>query len=178
MAKRKTRDQIQINVRMREGLRAKLEQSAKKNYESLNREIVDRLEHSFDRQDLLVEALTLAYGGQVAGRLMMIGQAMQQAGRMAAMAVDPRNSFDQWVRDPFAYRQAMEAAKIVLFELRPEGDPVTPKTTSLADASKVELIGTFVGKDLTEAIKGKGSPWLRKFAATVRELMETGEEDE
>jgi predicted HicB family RNase H-like nuclease len=52
MAKRKITDQVQINVRMREALRAKLEQSAKKNYESLNREIVDRLERSFDRQDL------------------------------------------------------------------------------------------------------------------------------
>jgi hypothetical protein len=175
MAKRKTTDQVQINVRMREVLRAKLEQSAKKNYESLNREIVDRLERSFDRQDLLIEALTLAYGGQVAGRLMMIGRAMQEAGRMAAAAANPRTSPDQWVRNAFAYRQAMEAVMMVLFDLRPEGDPAAPKTTWLPEDYKVELIGTYTAKMLTEAVKGKASPELRKFAVTVRALL--NEED-
>src|SRR5262245_24650139 len=126
MAKRKSTDQVQLNVRMREGLRAKLEQSARKNDESLNREIVDRLERSFDRQDLLVEALTLTYGKHIAGLIMAAGRAMEDAGRLAAFATDPRASAGRWVDMPFAYREATLAAAMVLGAFRPPGEPTTP----------------------------------------------------
>lgn len=178
MAKRKPNDPVQIGLRLPERLRAKLEQSAKRNDESLNREIVNRLERSFDRQDLLIEALTLAYGGHVAGRLLMIGRAMQEAGRLAAAAANPRTSPDLWVQQPFAYRQAMKAVMMVLFDFRPEGDPAAPKTTWLPDDIKVELIGSHVAKSLTESVKGKASPEHRKFAAIVRELLQPEEDDE
>ena len=174
MTKRKSTDQVQLNVRMREGLRAKLEQSAKKNYESLNREVVDRLERSFDRQDLLVEALSMTYGKRLAGILMIVGRAMEEAGRQAAFATDLRRSSDSWMEVPFAYREAFRAAALVLNALRPPGEVtgLTPGNleifTGLGDD-----IGLFVADRLFEAVKTKAPPGLRSWASTVRELLDT-----
>ena len=57
--KRKQTAVVQLKVRMREPLRAKLESAAAKKGTSINSEVVDRLERSFERQDLLAEFLTL-----------------------------------------------------------------------------------------------------------------------
>jgi hypothetical protein len=178
MAKRKNTDQVQINVRMREGLRAKLEQSAKKNYESLNREIVDRLERSFDRQDLLVDALTLTYGEHVAGLLMAVGRAMEEAGKMGVFASNPWTpSRDNWADVPLAYREATIAATLVLRALRPPGEPTPPHPKAVKLFPRlVENMGADVSARLVDAIKGKAPPDLRSWASTVRGLLDRSEE--
>jgi Arc-like DNA binding domain len=50
MAKRKPSDTAQMNLRLPESLRKKIEVEAKKNGWSLNRELVRRLEQSFTHQ--------------------------------------------------------------------------------------------------------------------------------
>jgi hypothetical protein len=178
MAKRKSTDQVQLNVRMREGLRAKLEQSAKKNYESLNREVVDRLERSFDRQDLLVEALSMTYGKRLAGILMIVGRAMEETGRQAAFAANLRPSSDSWMEVPFAYREAVRAAALVLNDFRPAGEVTGPRPEYLEIFKAVgEDIGLHVADRLVEAVKKKAPPDLRSWASTVRELLDTEGDD-
>jgi hypothetical protein len=180
MAKRKSTDQVQLNVRMRESLRAKLEQSAKKNYESLNREVVDRLERSFDRQDLLVEALSMTYGKRLAGILMIFGRAMEEAGRQAAFATDLRRSSDSWMEVPFAYREAARAAALVLNDFRPAGEVTVtgPRPANMEIINAVgEDIGLHVADRLVEAVKKKAPPDLRSWASTVRELLDTEGDD-
>jgi hypothetical protein len=49
---RKPTDTIQVNLRIKEALRRRLEAAAKKRDVSLNFEMVDRLKESFDRADL------------------------------------------------------------------------------------------------------------------------------
>ena len=49
---RKVTDTVQLNLRFSEALRRRLERAAKNNDCSLNAEIVDRLEKSFDLPDL------------------------------------------------------------------------------------------------------------------------------
>lgn len=178
MAKRKSTDQVQLNVRMREGLRAKLEQSAKKNYESLNREVVDRLERSFDRQDLLVEALSMTYGKRLAGILMIVGRAMEETGRQAAFATDLRRSSDGWMEVPFAYREAVTTAALVLNAFRPPGE-VTGPSPVYREIFKMggEDIGLLVADRLVDAVKKKAPPDLRSWASTVRELLDTEGDD-
>jgi hypothetical protein len=178
MAKRKSTDQVQLNVRMRESLRAKLEQSAKKNYESLNREVVDRLERSFDRQDLLVEALSMTYGKRLAGILMIVGRAMEEAGRQAGFATDLRRSSDSWMEVPFAYREAATAAALVLNAFRPPGEVTVPSPvyTGIINAVR-EDIGLHEADRLVEAVKKKAPPDLRSWASTVRELLDTEGDD-
>lgn len=180
MAKRKTTDFVQLNVRMREGLRAKLEQSAKRNLESLNREVVDRLERSFDRQDLLIEALSLTYGRRLAGLLMVIGRALQDAGRQGAFAADMRSNRENWMDVPFAYQQAVVAALSVMDKLKPSGELTGPSKSyvDIFKGANAEHIGVITAMSLTEAVKGKASPDLRRWAAPIRELLEPEEDDE
>jgi hypothetical protein len=52
MAKRKKTDIVQFKLRIREGLRGRLESAAKNQERSLNSEIVTRLEESFRRSEL------------------------------------------------------------------------------------------------------------------------------
>ena len=52
MAKRKKTDIVQFKLRIREGLRGRLESAAKNQERSLNSEIVARLEESFRRSEL------------------------------------------------------------------------------------------------------------------------------
>lgn len=176
MAKRKTTDQVQINVRMRESLRAKLEQSAKRADESLNREIVERLERSFDRQELLIDAMTLTYGDFLAGLLMVIGRAMAEAGKTGVFASDPRTKADWW-DVPFAYNEAAIAALFVLKAFRPPGEVgqvsewVKEKMPELAEA-----IGGHSAHRFVDAIKQKAPPELRSWASTMRSLLERPEE--
>ena len=74
MAKKADEDQTaQLKVRLPESLRKKIELAAKKRFDgkgqSLNAEMLDRLERSFGR-GLLDEILTLAYGPTSAVMLM------------------------------------------------------------------------------------------------------------
>jgi glucose-6-phosphate-specific signal transduction histidine kinase len=58
MMARRPSDIVQPNLRIQERLRRQLEQAAKKNGVSLNREMVNRLERSFD-QEVAQEAAQL-----------------------------------------------------------------------------------------------------------------------
>lgn len=57
---------VQLKVRMREPLRAKLEKAATQKGVSLNSEIVERLERTCEREGLLEEVLTLTCGPEFA----------------------------------------------------------------------------------------------------------------
>lgn len=183
MAKRKTTDYIQINVRMREGLRAKLEQSAKRNDESLNREIVDRLEQSFDRQELLVDAVTLAYGRELGFLLLAMGKAADEAGKQAGAIASITSGMrsPQWTTVPYCYQQAANAMMAILHEFKPKGEYRLPDAERLKamgiEKIKTDQIGISAGVQIAEAIKGKAPPELRRFASMVRPLREEEAEE-
>jgi Arc-like DNA binding domain len=68
MAKRKRTDIVKLQLRIREGLRGRLESAAKNQERSLNSEIVARLEESFRRSELAsltenVDRLSAVYEG-------------------------------------------------------------------------------------------------------------------
>jgi hypothetical protein len=57
---RKQSDTVQLKLRFPEKLRQRIESAADRNQRSLNAEIVQRLEHSFQRDDQAAQALKLA----------------------------------------------------------------------------------------------------------------------
>ncbi|MCH7704351.1 MAG: Arc family DNA-binding protein, partial [Planctomycetes bacterium] len=67
-------------MRIPEGLRTRLEKSAKDTRKSMNSEILERLGRSFQRQDVAVEMLQAAYGRQLTGLLIAIGRTMSDTG--------------------------------------------------------------------------------------------------
>lgn len=132
MAKRKTVDQSQIKLRIREDLRVKLEQSAEKNDESLNREIVNRLEESFERPSAMLDMLAARYGQQVAGLLVVLGEVVSTTAASStaqiiwgsgdtgeiqmAMYAGARNP---QLSHPYVFAQAAGAVSMTLDALKP-----------------------------------------------------------
>jgi hypothetical protein len=120
---RKKTDSVDLKVRMKEPLRARLEAAARAKGVSLNAEAVDRLGRSFDREDLLPEVLALPFGKPLAGILLLLGKMMDTAGRDATFyaawpdVADARPS--SWFNSAYAFGDAVQAAITALERLRP-----------------------------------------------------------
>jgi hypothetical protein len=79
MAGRDRTATVDLKVRMKEPLRARLEVAARDRGISMNAEAVGRLEQSFRNEDLLPQLLDLAYGRETAGLLMLLGECVERA---------------------------------------------------------------------------------------------------
>jgi Arc-like DNA binding domain len=124
MAMKRTRakaDYVQLNVRMKEAVRRKIEKAAGANEVSMNSEVVRRLEQSFSNDD--------RFGGPRLIELVeTMARVMKLAGETAGLvaggtAVDK----GRWLAVPFAYDQAVKAAVDTLEYRRPVGKIVVPE---------------------------------------------------
>lgn len=70
-----------LSLRVTADLKKRLEQNAELNGRSLSQEAEFRLEHTFDRQGLLLEVLKLAFGVGWAGFIIFNGSKIQAAQR-------------------------------------------------------------------------------------------------
>jgi Arc-like DNA binding domain len=125
---------VGLNIKIREDLRARLEQAARQNLRSLNSEVIHRMERT------LIEDLKEPFTGQVAELLVT---AWRTAGRMTMDATgrDPA----QWRNDPEAYRESILAVATVLLELGPDGVdwPASPGGSSWGAAVARMLLEKF-----------------------------------
>src|SRR5262249_15179808 len=71
-------ERFQLGVRVTAALKRKLDAAAEQSGRSQSQEAELRLEHTFDRQGLLSEVLTLAYGKEIAADLMLFGEMMRR----------------------------------------------------------------------------------------------------
>jgi hypothetical protein len=88
-----------------------LDDTAARSGRSQSQEVEFRLERSFERQDLLQDVLTIAFGRQLGGLLLSLGITMQIAASIAGR--DPRH-FDDWALNVEAYSAANQAARWLL----------------------------------------------------------------
>ena len=117
-----------VGFRASRKLKRRLSEVAAGASRSLSAETEFRLEHSFDRQDLLGEVLELRFRVPLAGLLMAIGIAMDESSRAAVLLSQlGKRDRQSWADDPFAYDQAIRAANSVLEAFRPKGDPSRPE---------------------------------------------------
>lgn len=131
----RTRDQkaiVDIKIRMREPLRAQIEKAAAVRGVSMNAEMINRLDRSFQRGDLLDEALSLRWGSRMAKIMQGVAVAMETVGDQAFLAAEGRDPRGRWHEHPYAFDRALEAAKRALNFFRPKGEiieppPVTPE---------------------------------------------------
>ena len=149
MAKREESATIQFKVRMKEALRARLEEEAGRRGISIAQEIVDRLTRSFDMSERLEDV----FGSREVYALMRaVGSAMDMTGKAGAHGVagkldwDPKNP-GAWLSDPYAYDQAVKAAAKILEAMRPEGDPSPPALPTADDPGgpNMELVADVLG---------------------------------
>src|SRR5262245_22215123 len=139
-AKRAETDVVNITLRVPESLRQHLEESARARHVSLNTELNDRLEHVRDRQGLLMETMTLAYGTELASILMLVGAVMAVTGQLEAGR--------DWTAHPGAYGEAEREANRVLEALRPEGGTLPKPVDRMAWEHAVGMVHQFAGPTL------------------------------
>jgi hypothetical protein len=113
---------VPLGLRVTLETKRRLDDAAVASGRSQSQEAELRLEHSFDREDLLIDILKLAYGEQLAGLVLLIAGAMHDAGVGEAFAKTstPEEAWN-WLEAQYPYDQAQKAATAILAALRPEG---------------------------------------------------------
>lgn len=161
-------DRASLGLRVTADLKSRLEQAAEASGRSQSQEAELRLERSFEKEDLLPEVLSLAYGRPMAGILMLLGRAMHDAGSSSGFA----STFTlegslNWFDDPYAFDQAAQAASRVIEFLRPQGDIVEPKNHPYAADLGVGFANGVLGAVTNEDSQGS----LEKDLAPARPLL-------
>lgn len=129
MAKRGKSARAQVPLRIPEALRARIERAAKETGNSMNAEILERLEGSFDIEDRLG-------GPQLIELIETVASAMKSTGQHAGFYETGKlTNRGQWLVLPYAFDQATKAAKAILEHHRPPGEIVVPKP------NVVEVVG-------------------------------------
>jgi hypothetical protein len=108
---------IFVGFRTPPALKSQLEAAARENGRSLSVEAQTRLEQSFRGEGYLYEALRLAFGGQGAEFLLLLGRAVRSAPFFAGITPE-----DTWLDDPSAYAAAAAQIGVLVEALRPAGD--------------------------------------------------------
>ena len=131
-----------LGLRVTPEMKQRLDAAAEQSGRSQSQEAEFRLERSFDRNDLLTDTLALAYGRELAGLLLLLGIGLSNAGKvahgLASHSPDDRRLAEEW-RDgnwrnhPYAYDQALEAARIILDAARPAGASTPPAASEAAE---------------------------------------------
>ncbi len=139
MAKTKKQGAGQYPLRLPDGLRSRIEKSAKGRNVSINAEILGRLERSFEIEDRLG-------GPKVAKLVSTIGIVMGSTGERTATFLDGSKTYDQgeWLAVPYAFDQARRAANAILDYHEPKGPIVEPKISpdlmpAVARTAKINL---------------------------------------
>jgi hypothetical protein len=170
MAKTKKQGAGQYPLRLPDGLRSRIEKSAKDRNVSINAEILGRLERSFEFEDRLG-------GPKVAELVETIGTVMRSTGEHTAFFVDSSKTHDQgeWLAVPYAFDQAGKAAITILEHHRPKAPIVEPKVppnlmTTIARRTKTDP------KDLPRLLSNMFKAYGEWTA--VGELRKRGQDDE
>jgi hypothetical protein len=129
----RTRDQkaiVDIKIRMREPLRVQIEKAAAVRGVSMNAEMINRLERSFLRGNLLREALSLRYGPYIARALLGVATALETVGTRAFLAAEGRDPRDRWQEHPYAFDRAIKSVQRTLNFFRPKGEIIEPPSVT------------------------------------------------
>ncbi|MCZ6861987.1 MAG: Arc family DNA-binding protein [Alphaproteobacteria bacterium] len=139
MAKRGKSPRAQVPLRIPEAQRARIEKAAKSRGVSMNTEIIERLERSFEIEDRLG-------GPKVTELVETIGIVMRSTGEHTATFLDGSKTYDQgeWLAVPYAFDQARRAANTILEYHKPKGPIVVPKISrdlmpTIARKTKTDL---------------------------------------
>lgn len=144
MPARKITDTVQLKLRIREDLRRRLEREAKKRSVSLNAEMADRIEQSFDQEDLVNKMLG---GEHTAIFLKVLGLMIQ--------AVEHRKGH-RWNEDHDTLEQMLIALLSYLESFGPSAEEMraiarsNPDKTGLQAALVAAKLG---GQSETEVLK-------------------------
>lgn len=111
----------QYPLRLPDDLRSRIEKATKDRNVSINAEILERLERSFDIEDRLG-------GPRVVELIETIATVMKSTGEHAGFYETGKlTNQGEWLALPYAFDQAAKAATTILEHHRPPGEIVVPK---------------------------------------------------
>lgn len=143
-------ERVHLGFRVTPDLKSRLEMAAELNGRSQSQEAELRLERSLSSEQVLEEALDLAYGPAPAALVLTIAQVMSDAGRYAAFSATGSSGPADWLDDAAAFDQAAEAVTEVLRTFRAAlGEFRAPRSNSLPD------LGVGLARGYLEAIKNE-----------------------
>jgi hypothetical protein len=178
-----TRRRGNLTIRIQDAVRAELQREADEHQCSLSEEVENRLGRSLLNQQIMVEALELAYGREAAAILIILGSVMTDAGRTAGLISRGLLAEMEWLSDPYAYSQATQAVNTILAAIKPPGNPDILRNSKMDDplAEEFTKLGTRRANITLSAIKdrewGKQFPeqhrnlYLERFAEQMREML-------
>jgi hypothetical protein len=120
-------ERVMLGLRVTPELKERLDDATRRSGRSQSQEAEFRLELSFEREDLLADALKLAVSGPTAGLVLALATAMNGAGYQASVEAG-KPLREHWMNDPYSYEKAAQAAASIIEALRPEGDRTPPLT--------------------------------------------------
>jgi predicted transcriptional regulator len=167
-------ERVQLSFRVTPDLKRRLDEVADQLGRSQSQEAELRLERSFERQDLLTEALSLRYGKEAAGILIMLAEAMEAAGearmseRKAILYEIGRLASRPWPDDPSALRQGLVAGIVTLALLL----PITDQRVADVDALSVNA-GVYTIWNLGCDVEESEPRHVRERVEAVRQLLPT-----
>ena len=161
MAQRKKTATVQLKVRMKEALRARIEKAAKAGSVSMNADIVARLERSFSTEN--------RFGGpRVTALIETMGYAMMAVGEAGYFEFNKLGHQREWLDFVIPFDRAVKAAITVLEYNRPPVDRIIPPRDIV-----VEGIEEAAPQGLNEKIQRVYGDLAELFA-----LLETREPEE
>lgn len=163
-----------LGLKVTPHMKARIEAAAREAGRTQSQETEFRLERSFERQDLMSDALTLAYGPQLAGLLMIIGRVMHVTGSHTGFMADHETALTKaWLENPFAYSEAEKALALIINCFRPAGPVIVPGGAgALHSHLNIQSFGPGFATGILSAIAGHPSTESdAAFAAIVRPLL-------
>jgi hypothetical protein len=149
---------VSLGLRVTPNLKSALDDTAKQSGRSQSQEAEFRLERSFLEQRLMIEALELTYDKELAGILMVLGEAMKATGRSAAFAATRTLEGSRtWWDNPYGFAQATNAAIAILDAMKPSGEPTPPP----------EFAGRVAGFDMGQVTENLGRGFARSILAEI-----------
>ena len=161
-------ERVQLSFRVTPELKRRLDAAADQSTRSQSQEAEFRLERSFDHQDLLSEALTLAYGSKAAGILMALAFVMNEVPAMWHIPTGDEpfayRTYKDWTEQPDLFEHAFQGAITLLNAARPE--------QPLARSPDERNRGAWIANQLIVALRGENPthPWI-EHAKRIKRLL-------
>lgn len=161
---------VSLGLKVTREIKNKLDNAARVSGRTQSQEAEGRLERSFERQELLFDVLTAAYGPQAAGLLVVAGEALRLTAvtamvwRGEAEAGADYSEFALDLSDPEVYRAAIDAVGLIFNFLIP----------TAAKKSSRELPDTTANRIATSILAGLMRPGTfpaKRRTAEVRLLL-------
>jgi len=167
-------ERVSLGLRVTPSVKSALDRSAEQSGRSQSQEAELRLEQSFRDQDILSEAMDLAYGREGAAILAMIGETIRAIGFWAPhIALMDKRRTDRWLDNPFLFDEIVGALNRIFIQLRPEGETSPPKpladTLSAIGQRNARAMLTIIADPAVSGAALAKSGWAERIRARLGE---------